>query len=87
MEHGEDFGQAVRREVREEYGCEPLDVHFIEARNVIRNNNGTKTNRLALLFAVRVDPNQTKNNEPEKIDEIGWFFPDKLPSPLHSMFG
>jgi hypothetical protein len=31
-----------------------------------------------------VDPTKVKNNEPEKIDEIGWFSLDKLPSPLHS---
>ena len=29
---------------------------------------------------------EVKNNEPEKIEEIGWFFLNNLPEPLHSGF-
>jgi hypothetical protein len=34
---------------------------------------------------VRVDPAIVRIGEPERIDEIGWYKPDQLPSPLHSM--
>ncbi len=35
---------------------------------------------------MKVDPKEAKNNEPHKIDEIGWFTLDGLPQPLHSGF-
>ncbi len=31
-------------------------------------------------------PDETKNNEPDKINEIRWFRLDNLPQPLHSGF-
>lgn len=86
MEHGETFEKTVRREVKEEYCAEIKDLKFVSASNVLRDNNGTKTHWIALIFLALVDPNEVKIGEPEKIDEIGWFSFDTLPSPLHSMF-
>jgi hypothetical protein len=37
-----------------------------------------------ILYAAQIDPKQAKNNEPYKIDDIGWFTLDDLPEPLHS---
>ena len=48
--------------------------------------NGKKTHWIALLFTVKVDPQQVELGEPEKMEAIGWFPFDSLPSPLHSMF-
>ena len=44
-----------------------------------------KTHWVAILFAAQVDPKKLKIGEPEKMEEIGWFSQNNLPSPLHSM--
>jgi 8-oxo-dGTP diphosphatase len=38
------------------------------------------------MHAVQVDPEKIKIGEPHKIDELGWFTSDNLPTPLHSQF-
>jgi 8-oxo-dGTP pyrophosphatase MutT (NUDIX family) len=84
MEIGETFEETVRREVMEEYGVEPLEIEYIATENVLRDNNGQITHWIKNLHWVLVKPEQVKNNDPEKIDEIGWFAFDNLPDPLHS---
>jgi len=86
MEFGEDFEQAVRREVKEEYCVDPLEVKLIETTNVLREHNGRPPHWIAVVHAVRVDPAHVGIGEPEKMDEIGWFTKDALPDPLHSVF-
>lgn len=84
-EFGDNIEETVRREIKEEYGADALDVKFIKVYDAHRKlKDGTPTHWLAVLFLVKVDPKQVKNNEPHKIDEIGWFTLDDLPSPLHS---
>lgn len=85
MEFGETFEQAVMREVKEEYGAEALKLDFVQVNNVIRKHNGVPTHWIALIFAVQVDPGNVIIGEPEKMGEIGWFLPDDLPGPRHSM--
>jgi 8-oxo-dGTP diphosphatase len=80
LEHGESFEDAVRREVREEYSTEPLDVETIGVRNVLRGGS----HWVAVVNAVRVDPAAVAIGEPHKFDELGWFPLDALPAPLHS---
>jgi ADP-ribose pyrophosphatase YjhB (NUDIX family) len=87
VEFGEDLENAVKREITEEYGTEPKEVRFIEHKNVIRQNGDTKTHWLAMRFSAVVDPKKVFNGDPEKIDELGWFGLDNLPSPLHSVLG
>lgn len=53
---------------------------------MIRRHNGKKTHWVALLYAVRVDPEKVKLSDPEKMEKIAWFPLDDLPSPLHSKF-
>ena len=84
MEFGEDWEEAVRREVTEELGAEPLEVKFLKAYNALRDNNGMPTHWIALVHAAQVNPTKVKINDKERIDEIGWFTMDKLPRPLHS---
>lgn len=84
MEFGETFEEAVRREVKEEYGTEPLLVAYVDTRNVIRTHDSRTTHWVVNLHAVLVDPEKVKLNDPHKMDEIGWFTYDNLPSPLHS---
>jgi 8-oxo-dGTP diphosphatase len=84
MEFGESFEQAVRREVLEEYGAEATEVVELGLYNIIRANKGAKTHWIAISHALKVDPAKVKNCDPEKIEDLGWFRVDKLPSPLHS---
>jgi 8-oxo-dGTP diphosphatase len=84
LEFGENFQAAVRREVLEEYCAEARDITLCGTHNILRDNHGTPTHWVALTFAVRVDPAQAKIGEPHKMDDIGWFALDALPSPLHS---
>ena len=86
MEFGETFEQAVRREVMEEYGTPILELAHIATNNVLRNNNGTPTHWIANIFSCRIDAKKVKNNDPQYIDEIGWFTEDAFPQPLHSKF-
>ncbi|MFH1246495.1 MAG: NUDIX domain-containing protein [Candidatus Liptonbacteria bacterium] len=74
------------REVAEEYGCKGEIQERLPAHDIFREYHGTKTHWVAIPFFVKVKPEEVKNNEPEKIDEIGWFTLDKLPKPLHSGF-
>jgi ADP-ribose pyrophosphatase YjhB (NUDIX family) len=85
MEFGESsFEDVIRREVAEEYGIDPLTVHFATATNVNREHNGRPTHWIALVHAVRVSREGVQIGEPEKIDEIGWFSIDALPDNVHS---
>ncbi len=84
MEFGETFEETVRREVLEEYGASTKEIKYISSANVLREHNGKKTHWVKNLHWVLVDPKEVKNNEPHKIEEIGWFKLDKLPTPLHS---
>lgn len=84
-EFGHDLEDTARREIREEYGTEVLDLKFIKVYDAHRKlGDGTQTHWVAALYLAQVDPTQVKNNEPHKIDEIGWFSLDNLPQPLHS---
>lgn len=84
MEFGESFEDTIRRELQEEYGVVPLEISYITTRNVLREHAGQRTHWVKNLHLVLVDPRQVRNAEPHKIDELGWFTLDSLPSPLHS---
>lgn len=87
VRHGESITDNLYREVEEEYGAKPLQADFLGYFDAFRESpDGQPTHWLAMCFAVKVDPSQVKINEPDKVDEIGWFELDKLPSPLHSQF-
>jgi 8-oxo-dGTP diphosphatase len=84
-EFGSSLKETVIREIKEEYGVEPTDLKFIKAYDALRRlADGTPTHWVVLVYSAKVDPKKVKNNEPYKIDEIGWFTMYNLPSPLHS---
>lgn len=85
VEFGEKIEDALRREIKEEYGTDVLDFTFLGVMDVHRkDHDGNKTHWVALCHKVLVDRKKAKNAEPSDHDEIGWFTLDKLPQPLHS---
>ncbi|WP_310717552.1 NUDIX hydrolase [Streptomyces lydicus] len=86
LEFGESFEAAVDREVYEEYGVRPLDVERLGVRNVLRGDPVT-SHWVAVVFAVRVDPDAVRIGEPHKFDALAWCGPGELPGPLHSQCG
>lgn len=86
-EFGDSIEDTIRREIKEEYGADAFNLQIVKAFDAHRElSDGTPTHWLSILYAAQVDPEQVVNNEPHKIDEIGWFTSSTLPEPLHSMF-
>lgn len=85
-----DFGMSIEenvlREIIEEYGCKGEIQERLPAHDIFRENNGVKTHWIAIPFFVKVNPEEVKNNDPDKIGEIGWFKMDALPNPMHTGF-
>ena len=86
LEFGESIDDAIRRELKEEFCVDAIDIEFLTAFDAHREHNGVPTHWIALLHAVKIDPSQVQNGEPHKIDKINWFTSANLPSPLHSQF-
>ncbi len=86
LEHGQTIAENVLREIREEYGCEADIQEVLPAIDIFRNIAGINTHWVSIPHIVRVNPNNVKNNEPTKIDELGWFTIHNFPEPLHTGF-
>lgn len=87
LKHGQSIEESLRREVLEEYNTVPIATEFIGYFDALRETpDGIPTHWLAMLFAVHVNPAEVKINEPEMVDDSGWFSMDNLPSPMHSQF-
>lgn len=84
LEFGEELEDALRREIREEYGCEILGFEQLASRNIIRTHNDRQTHWIANVFVVRVDPKDVHVMEPHKNLGNAWHTLDDLPKPLHS---
>ncbi len=88
---GETPEETVIREIREEYGVEvpPEVMAFLGYRTALREEPGGASHWLVLDFVVRIPDRlhgEVRNAEPEKLDAVGWFRPEKLPSPMHSQW-
>jgi ADP-ribose pyrophosphatase YjhB (NUDIX family) len=84
-EFGTLLEDTVKREIKEEYGATAFNLKFIKVYEAHRYlADKTPTHWVAVVYAAQVDPEDVKNNEPSKIDDIGWFTFNKLPKPLHS---
>lgn len=84
LKHGETILEGVHREVKEEYGVEPLKIEELGYGDVLREINSEQTHWIAFRFKVLIDREKVINNEPDKHSELGWFTIDNLPEPLHS---
>lgn len=86
LEFGLTPEENVLKEITEEYGCSAEVQGSIPAHSIFRKLDKKETHWLAIPFFVKVNPMEVKINEIEKIDELGWFFLEKLPQPLHTGF-
>src|SRR4051812_21604994 len=73
LEFGLTLEENVLKEVLEEYNCKGIIQEALPAHTVLRELDGKKTHWLAIPFFVKVNREEVKNNEPEKIEELGWF--------------
>lgn len=88
LKFGQTLEENLRREIKEEYNFSPLSIEFVGYSDAFRTgSDGEPTHWLPMYFAVHVNPKELRINEPEMIDDHGWFKLDSLPSPMHSQFG
>lgn len=85
-EFGDDIEDTIKREIKEEYGVEAFNLKFVQVYDAHRQlADKTPTHWVSVLYIAQVDPAKVVNNEPHKIDELGWFNLSNLPTPAHSM--
>ncbi len=76
VEFGETLEHALRREVREEYGCE---IEVLELLDVVNHViPAEKQHWVSPTFLCRITRGTTLIREPHKCDEIGWFVLDDI---------
>jgi 8-oxo-dGTP diphosphatase len=86
LEFGQTPEENVLRELKEEYGCVGEIIGTLPTHSILRIQNDQDTHWLVVPFFVRVKREDVRNNYPLKIDEIGWFKLQSLPTPLHTGF-
>lgn len=84
VKHGELLEDALRREVKEEYGADILEHEYLGFREVHRVKDATPTHWIVFDFKVRIDPDTSFLGDPEKSDAVEWFTLDTIPHPQHS---
>lgn len=80
VEFGEKIEDAVKREVKEEFGIDIELIRFLGFTNHIIKEE--RQHWLSISYLARIIKGEPKNMEPEKHDEIGWFSFDNLPEKL-----
>lgn len=87
LKHGQSVEENMKRELKEEYGVEPIRTEYLGYFDAFRETpDGQPTHWVAMCFAVHVDPAQIQIGEPDMIEAHAWFDLDDLPQPLHSQF-
>jgi len=86
IEFGDTVEETIKKEIKEELDADVLKTEFLGYFDAHREYEGKPTHWVQLAFKVQVDPQQVKNNEPHKFDELGWFDWETLPEPRHSQF-
>lgn len=80
VEFGERMADALRREVREEYGMEISVGELFDVTDHILVEEGQHWISPAFICAALED--SPRILEPDKCSEIGWFDPDRMPEEL-----
>lgn len=78
VEFGESPIEAVKREAKEELGIEIGNVKFAICLNMIKEGK----HYLDISFTAEIVSGEPTIQEPDKIEAIGWYSLDDLPSPL-----
>ena len=84
LEFGDTVENTLKKEIKEEYCADVLDFEFLGFRDAHREHQGKPTHWIALDFKALINPEQVKNGEPHKFDEVRWFTLKALPSNLHT---
>lgn len=74
----------MKREVKEGYGVDALEIKFLGVDEIFRKHNERDTHWICIQYKVRVDRSKVINAEPDKHEELTWVRLDSLPTPLHS---
>lgn len=80
VEFGETLAQALKREMREEYGVEIEVGELLDVADHILPEEGQHW--VSPTFICRIVSGQPEIAEPEKCAAIGWFSPAEIPEPL-----
>lgn len=80
VEFGERLADALRREIREEYGVEIAVGELLDVADHILPGEGQHW--VSPTYLCRIVSGTPAIREPEKCSEIGWFAPAELPRGL-----
>ncbi|MDE1851393.1 MAG: NUDIX domain-containing protein [Candidatus Micrarchaeota archaeon] len=80
LEYGEEFEDAVKRELEEEVGIKVKGLRFASVTNNIFRKEGRHS--ITLFFTCRIKSGTPRIMEPDKCEAIGWFEWKRLPKPL-----
>ena len=80
VELGETLGDALRREMREEFGVEIAIGDLLDVVDHILKEEGQHW--VSPTFICAITSGEPYIREPEKCAEIGWFLPDEVPQEL-----
>lgn len=80
VEFGERLADALRRELREEYGIEIIVGELLDVADHILPDEGQHW--VSPTYLCRIVRGEPRILEPGKCTEIGWFAPDQAPSDL-----
>ena len=80
VEFGETLAEALKREMREEYGIEIVVGELLDVVDHILPEEGQHW--VSPSFICSILSGEPVIQEPEKCSEIGWFLPEDLPGDL-----
>ena len=80
VELGETLAEALRREIREEFGIEITVGELLDVVDHILKEEGQHW--VSPTFLCTITSGEPSIMEPEKCAEIGWFRPDAVPQEL-----
>ncbi len=80
VEFGERLADALKREMREEYGIAIRVGELLDVADHILPDEGQHW--VSPTYLCKIDSGIPRIREPEKCTEIGWFAPEQVPAEL-----
>ncbi len=78
VEYGESPVEAVKREAQEELGITLKNIQFASCLNMIKYGK----HYIDISFVAEIESGIPRICEPDKVESIGWYDLDNLPTPL-----